>query len=180
MPTVNNTTLVIVQRTSSANPCAPDAPATSLSTSTGISTSASTVSRSSTMSQPTVTLPAGVSISFRSVSVCTGITVLQIEIASPRNNPACSPQPHRLATPATMTTMTNVWINAPGTAILRTASKSLIENWMPTPNISRMIPTSASCAAISESAANPGVNGPIATPASRNPSIGGSLSRAAA
>jgi Kef-type K+ transport system membrane component KefB len=56
---------------------------------------------------------------------------------------------------------------APGTAILRTASRSSREKCNPTPNISSITPISASWLAISASATKPGVNGPMITPASR-------------
>lgn len=56
---------------------------------------------------------------------------------------------------------------APGTAILRTASRSPSEKCRPTPNISSMTPISASWLAMAASATKPGVNGPITTPASR-------------
>ena len=37
-----------------------------------------------------------------------------------------------------------IWPSAPGIAIARTAARSRSEKWIPTPNISRMIPMSAS------------------------------------
>ncbi len=48
-----------------------------------------------------------------------------------------------------------------------------MEKCRPTPNISRMTPISASCDASDMSPTNPGVNGPIITPASRYPTSGG-------
>ena len=41
----------------------------------------------------------------------------------------------------------SIWTTAPGIAIARTDSRSLSEKCMPTPNISRMTPISASSAA---------------------------------
>ena len=58
-----------------------------------------------------------------------------------------------------------IWMSAPGIAIARTAARSRSEKWIPTPNISRMIPMSASSSARSTSAMKPGVNGPSTTPA---------------
>ena len=60
-----------------------------------------------------------------------------------------------------------IWTSAPGTAILRTAKRSSGEKWIPTPNMSRMTPISASWEASPASATKPGVNGPTATPARR-------------
>ena len=61
----------------------------------------------------------------------------------------------------------------------RTDSKSLSEKCNPTPNISRMTPTSASWLAMFWSATKPGVNGPMTMPATRYPTSGGSLRRCA-
>ena len=49
-----------------------------------------------------------------------------------------------------------IWMSAPGTAIDLTAARSRSEKWMPTPNISRMIPMSASSSATEVSARRPG------------------------
>ena len=49
---------------------------------------------------------------------------------------------------------------APGTAMRRTESRSEMEKCRPTPNISRMTPSSASCEASPASATKPGVKGP--------------------
>ena len=75
------------------------------------------------------------------------------------------PAPERRRAPTPSSVATAIWTSAPGTAIPRTASRSRSEKWMPTPNISRMTPISASSAA-SRSATKPGVKGPMATPAS--------------
>ena len=91
--------------------------------------------------------------------------MLAIEMARPRTSPP--PRLHPSAEPSQIPNSpdTIVWTIAPGIAIERTASSSRIENWIPTPNISRMTPSSASSSAMSVSAMNPGVNGPITTPA---------------
>lgn len=62
---------------------------------------------------------------------------------------------------------TKICTTAPGSASLRTASRSSSEKCSPTPNISNMTPISANWAAMSASATNPGVKGPMMTPASR-------------
>ena len=56
---------------------------------------------------------------------------------------------------------------APGMAIARTESRSASEKCRPTPNIRRITPTSASCAARWASPMKPGVCGPMTMPASR-------------
>ncbi len=56
---------------------------------------------------------------------------------------------------------------APGIAIAFTSSRSPSEKCRPTPNISKITPSSDSSGAIAWSATMPGVNGPITTPASR-------------
>ncbi len=75
------------------------------------------------------------------------------------------PQPSASPSPTPRSVATTNWPTAPGMAIRRTASRSLIENSIPTPNISRITPISASSLAIWVSAMTPGVNGPSATPA---------------
>jgi hypothetical protein len=131
----------------------------------GSSTSTTTASRSSTISQPTAICPCNVSCSFRSASRRNSTTVLAIESANPRTSPPPTPQPSVAPSHRPSATPTIVWMSAPGMAIERTARRSRIEKWIPTPNISRITPTSASWVAISTSAMRPGVNGPIATPA---------------
>ena len=120
-----------------------------------------TARRSSTMSQPTAIRPCGVSSSLRSVSARSRTTVLAIESARPSTSPPPMPQPSADPSRCPSSAATIVWTMAPGIAIDRTASRSRIENWMPTPNISRMTPSSASSRAMSVSAIEPGVNGPI-------------------
>ncbi len=131
----------------------------------GSTTSTATVTRSSTITQPTAVRPWTVSSSFRSSSARSRTTVLAIEMASPSTSPPPTPQPIAApnATPRSVTTA--IRMIAPGTANARTAIRSSIEKWIPTPNISRITPISASSVAIALSAINPGVNGPITTPA---------------
>ena len=63
--------------------------------------------------------------------------------------------------------------NAPGMATERTFQRSLREKCKPTPNIKKITPNSASWLMVSVSPTNPGVNGPIAIPASKYPTIVG-------
>ena len=113
----------------------------------GRSTSASTVSRSSTISQPTAILPRSVSIRRRSCSARNKTTVLATDNASPNTRPAPTVQPIRSARPSPSSVATAICAIAPGTAIARTDSRSFSEKCRPTPNISRMIPSSASSVA---------------------------------
>jgi len=71
--------------------------------------------------------------------------------------PALSPQPAWTATTAPMAVATRLWTMAPGIATRFTASRSSMWSCMPTPNISRMTPTSANCSAMCRSATKPGV-----------------------
>ena len=73
--------------------------------------------------------------------------------------PQASPQPSSVATA--------ICASAPGMAMARTESRSFSEKCMPTPNISRMTPISASSVASPGSATKPGVAGPMTTPATR-------------
>ena len=91
--------------------------------------------------------------------------MLAIDSARPRTRPPPIPHPSADPNHTPRAVATTVWIRAPGMAIQRTASSSRNENWMPTPNISRITPTSASSVAMAGSATSPGVNGPITTPA---------------
>ena len=76
-------------------------------------------------------------------------------------------QPHQRARPAPIAVATAICATAPGSAIARTRSSVEIEKCRPTPNISRMTPISASSEARLASATKPGVNGPIAMPATQ-------------
>ena len=133
----------------------------------GKSTSASTIARSSTTSQPTAMRPSAESSLRCCSSARSSTTVLATDRASPNvrpsegSNPRSRPSARRPAVAVAICAM------APGNAMLRTARKSFIEKCRPTPNISRITPISASWRASPMSPTNPGVNGPITTPASR-------------
>ena len=58
--------------------------------------------------------------------------------------------------PAPSSVATAICTAAPGSAIRRTDIRSSSEKWIPTPNISRMTPISASCWAREMSATKPG------------------------
>ena len=66
-----------------------------------------------------------------------------------------------------MAVATAICTTAPGSAMVRTVIRSLIEKCRPTPNISRITPISASWPASFWSPTKPGVNGPMAMPATR-------------
>ncbi len=122
---------------------------------------------SSTTSQPTAMWPAGVCSARLSDSTRTSTTVLATEIARPNTIAAVHDQPKTEAARAPSAVATRLCAMAPGIATRRTASSSSRWNCSPTPNISRITPISASCSAMPVSATNPGVYGPIATPAIR-------------
>ena len=151
----------------------------SASASGGNSTSTSTIARSSTTSQPTAMRPLTVSSSPRPSSALSNTTVLATDNESPNTIAPPSGQPHQSAIAAPSAVATVICTIAPGNAILRTDNRSPSEKCKPTPNISNITPISASWRAISTSATNPGVAGPIITPASRYPTRAGILSRAA-
>ena len=93
--------------------------------------------------------------------------MLATDIASPSTSPPANPQPEADRQRDPEQRRDEDLADRPGTATFRTASRSLIEKWMPTPNISRITPISASSAAVLGVGDEPGVNGPMATPASR-------------
>ncbi|MCE3270460.1 MAG: hypothetical protein K0S57_857 [Ramlibacter sp.] len=133
----------------------------------GSSTSTSTTARSSTTSQPTAMRPLKVSRAPRLSRARSSTTVLAHDSEMPNTSAAGRLQPHSVAIPMPMAVAATIWTTAPGTAILRTASRSPSEKCSPTPNISSITPISASCAAMAASATKPGVNGPSTTPARR-------------
>ena len=133
----------------------------------GSSTRATTVKRSSTTSQPTAICPVGVCRSRLSARMRTSTTVLATASAMPKTMPDDHDQPNSCAITAPSAVATRLCATAPGTATRRTASSSSTWNCSPTPNISRMTPTSASCSAIAASATKPGVCGPTRVPARR-------------
>ena len=93
--------------------------------------------------------------------------MLATDTANPSTSPPANPHPRPIPNAIPSSVATKIWPTAPGTATFRTASRSLIEKWIPTPNIRRIPPISASSAAVPVSATIPGVNGPMVTPASR-------------
>ena len=62
---------------------------------------------------------------------------------SPRTSAPPIPQPSATPSSRPRIVAITIWMSAPGIAIPRTAARSRSEKWMPTPNISRMIPMSA-------------------------------------
>ncbi len=135
--------------------------------SAGSSTSTSTIARSSTTNQPTAMLPSPDSSTPLLSSALSNTTVLATDSERPNTSAAPIDQPHSDAMPAPSAVATTIWTSAPGSATLRTASRSLIEKCRPTPNISSITPISDSCDAISASATKPGVAGPMMMPATR-------------
>ena len=119
------------------------------------------------MSQPTAIRPLSVSSRPRSSSARSSTTVEATERARPKTRPAPSPQPQARPTPRPISVATAICTTAPGSAIARTAIRSPIEKWSPTPNISRITPISASWPASSALPTKPGVWGPMAMPATR-------------
>ncbi len=149
------------------NSCVEPAPLPARPASPGSSTSTSTIARSSTTSQPTAMRPLAVSSTPRDSSARSSTTVLATDSETPNTSAAVSDQPHASARPAPIAVATAICTTAPGTAILRTASRSPTEKCRPTPNISSITPISASWLASDMSATKPGVCGPIRTPATR-------------
>jgi hypothetical protein len=95
--------------------------------------------------------------SLLSVSTRIRTTVLATDKAKPKTIPAAQLQPKARATTAPSTVARRLWTIAPGRATRRTARSSLRWNCSPTPNISRITPTSASCSANARLATKPGV-----------------------
>ncbi len=112
-------------------------------------------------------------------SAFSSTTVLATDSDRPNTSAAPKLHPHQRATPMPSAVATAICTTAPGTASLRTASRSSTEKCRPTPNISSITPISASWLAMPTSATKPGVAGPITMPASRYPASAGSFSRAA-
>jgi hypothetical protein len=119
------------------------------------------------MSQPTAMRPFSVSSSLRCSSARNSTTGLATDSASPNTRPDGNGQPQSVARLAPIAVATTICATAPGSAIVRTFSNVSSEKCSPTPNISRITPISASSPARPLSPTNPGVNGPMATPASR-------------
>ncbi|GJE46971.1 hypothetical protein AEGHOMDF_6180 [Methylobacterium soli] len=109
------------------------------------------------MSQPTAIRPLSLSRRLRSSRARSSTTVLATESARPKTRPAPRLQPQASARPPPMMVATPICTTAPGSAMLRTAIRSLIEKCRPTPNISRITPISASCPASPLLPTKPGV-----------------------
>ena len=84
-------------------------------------------------------------------------TVLVMPKARPKTSPTPTDQPRNKATPRPSMVETAICVMAPGTISAQRATMSLNEKCRPTPNISRMTPISANCAARSASPTKPGV-----------------------
>ena len=110
----------------------------------GSSTSTSTMAMSCTISQPTVMRPRSVSTSRRSCNTRSSTTVLATDSAMPKMTPAPGGQPSDQPSRHAERRGDQALRQRPGMAMARTDSKSLSEKCSPTPNISRMTPTSAS------------------------------------
>ncbi len=108
----------------------------------GINTSASTMAKSSTISQPTAMRPFSVSTSRLSCSALSNTTVEATDSASPNRMPAPRPQPSTVANPSPSNVANAICTSAPGIASARTLIKSLSEKCSPTPNMSRITPSS--------------------------------------
>ena len=142
--------------------CSPSMPASG-----GSITSASTVARSSTTSQPTAMRPFIVSSTPRASSALSSTTVLAHDSEKPNTNAATGDQPHHTATPKPSAVAMAICTTAPGRAMRLTAMRSASEKCRPTPNIKSITPISDSSEAIATFATNPGVAGPMMTPATR-------------
>ena len=186
MISANNATLPSVSATASPASCicktvmaSPLSTCVRMCAQVGNSTIATTIARSSTTSQPTVSLPRSVCINLRSCRLRSATTVEETDRASPSTTPVSKPHPNAIARAMPSPVASKICNSATGTATPRTDSRSFGEKCRPTPNISRITPISATSAARSASAVNPGVNGPITTPATRYPTSGDNFSRVA-
>ena len=124
----------------------------------GIITSTSTVSRSSTTSHPTAMWPARrmqVAIVRQDADEHDRARDREPDAKHQAGSATSSQRHGRRAMPRPVATA--LCAIAPGTATRQTATSSSMWNCMPTPNISRMMPTSASCSAMWRSATKPGV-----------------------
>ena len=169
---INATTLPMVMPISTASEAKPTSSFSSIPATAGRRTSVSTIIRSSTISQPMAICPRWLSMSCRSSSARSSTTVLAVERHRPNTIPTISDQPNTAESAIPSSVATAIWAIAPGMAIDFTAIKSFNEKCSPTPNISRITPSSASSGASLVSATKPGVNGPARTPANRYPTRG--------
>ncbi len=165
--TIKAATLPMVSSRSHASRVGLALPCSSMPAMAGSSTSVSTITRSSTISQPIAIWPRWLSISCRSSSARSSTTVLAVERHRPNTRPVIHDQPMVQESPIPSSVATAICATAPGMAIDFTAIRSFSEKCSPTPNISRMTPSSASSGARFVSATKPGVKGPATTPATR-------------
>ena len=116
-----------------------------------------TVTRSWTISQPTAIRPCGVSSSPRSVERPEQDDGARDRHGQPEDEPPADPPAERdpEADPEQRSRRRS-GRPRPGSRSERTASRSRIENWIPTPNISRITPSSASSRGDPASAMMPG------------------------
>ena len=94
-------------------------------------------------------------------------TVELMAIAAPTTIAADALRPSGMPTAAPAIVVIRIWAMAPGTATRRTGASSRKENSTPSANSRRTTPTSARSPIWSTSPTNPGVNGPMTTPARR-------------
>ena len=167
MMAINATTLPMVMLISSASEAKPIFSFSIIPATAGSSTSVNTITRSSTISQPIAICPRWLSISCLSSSARSSTTVLAVERHSPNTIPVMIDQPSTAESAMPSSVATPIWAIAPGMAIDFTAIRSFREKCSPTPNISRITPSSASSGASLVSATKPGVKGPASTPANK-------------
>ena len=125
------------------------------------------VTRSWTTIHPIAARPWRLSISPRSTRILSTTSVELMAIADPMTTASTGDSPSRMTTAAPATAVITIWAMAPGTAIRHTRRSSWSENSTPRANSSSTTPSSASCPICSWSPTNPGVNGPMTTPAAR-------------
>ncbi|MNN30772.1 hypothetical protein D3C81_1444310 [compost metagenome] len=111
--------------------------------SAGSSTRVRTIARSSTISQPMAMRPRLVSMIPRCSRARSSTTVLATESARPNTSPPPISQSMNQARPMPSRVATAICTTAPGMAMDFTDSRSFSEKCRPTPNISRMTPSSA-------------------------------------
>ena len=148
-------------------PSAPLAPPFGKEPKTGRRTNTITVSTSSTKSQPTAIWPAGECKLSASERTRMSRTVLATAMAMPMTMAVFISKPRNHRTDNANRVVVALSSSAPGKAVALTAMSSWSLKWRPTPNMRRMTPISASSCARSRSPMNPGVLGPMRTPASR-------------
>ena len=169
---INAITLPMVIPISTASVAKPTSPCSIIPATAGSNTSVRTMTRSSTINQPMAICPRWLSINCRSSSARSNTTVLAVERHKPNTIPVINDQPSTAESAIPSSVATAIWAIAPGMAMAFTAIKSFSEKCKPTPNISRITPSSASSGASLVSATKPGVKGPASTPANKYPTRG--------